>query len=101
MLFLAGTKRENSKALQLSVHKALVLKLLLVGLEGAEEDLECQAEPLWLQNQVENLRKNIVLRYTQKLILDAAFTSNYTSPAEQTLLREKNLDTGTWSQPCS
>lgn len=69
--------------------------------EGTQEDLEHQAEPLWLQNQVKNLRKNIVLRYTQKLILDATFTSNYTSPAEQILPREKNLDTGTWSQPCS
>lgn len=40
-------------------------------------------------------------RDVQKLMLDATFTSNQTSPVEQTLLGEQSLDTGNWAQPCS
>lgn len=58
MLFLAGTKKGNSKPFQGSVHKALVLYLWLVVLDGAEEALECQPAPLGLQNQLQSFRKN-------------------------------------------
>lgn len=52
MLFLAGTKKGNSKSFQGRVHKALVLYLWLVVLDGAEEALECQRALFGLQNQL-------------------------------------------------